>query len=287
MYNLVQTGHLSKKEKSGYARRYYKKCLNRIGKILKQDDFTEETVHQLRVEIKKIRALFILLHHIDRKFPTHKFYKPFETIFEMAGKTRAVQVEEKLLKEYIFNSSDLYLAQLQTLVLKKSDRLKKAASSDAIAKLDRGKKAIAPFLNKVTEKRVQHFLKTSGKKLNGLLKRKIFKEQDLHALRKHLKSFYFIAKIGYENMIIPEPWSKLLELLGEWHDEQVAIEHLRKAIYSSRFTQDEINRLYVVKREITDNRENLIDQIVSIYFLIECKEGSPVVPDYAVVNHIH
>jgi CHAD domain-containing protein len=142
------------------------------------------------------------------------------------------------------------------------------------------KNEIVPFLNKVTEKRAHHFLKTNARKLNEILERGIFKERDLHKIRKKLKSFYFIAKITNENMTIPEPWNKLLELLGKWHDEQVAVEHLRKATYSSRFSQDEVNRLYVVKREITDNRENLFDQIVATYFLIESKEGSLIVPDY-------
>ncbi len=288
MYNLVQTGHLPKKKRSGYAREYFKKRLERIDKILhrKEAEITKEDVHELRLEIKKLKALFTLLRHGKSNFPARKYYKPLKTIFEKAGEIRIIHVELELLKQYITDSSDRYLEHLQNLTHEKSEGLKIMINSDAIAKLRSNKKVFTPFLNKVTEKRVRHFLKTNAVKLNELLERGIYKDEDLHVIRKKLKSFYFIAKMTYKAMTIPEPWNKLLELLGKWHDDQVAIEHLRKAIYSSRYSQDEVNKLYKVKREITENRENLFDEIVATYFLIENKEGTISVPDNSMINQI-
>jgi hypothetical protein len=288
MYNLVQTGHLPKKKRSGYAREYLKKRLNRIDEILhrKEVAITTVDVHELRLEIKKLKSLFTLLRKGNGSFPARRYYKPFKTIFEKAGEIRIIHVEQELLKQYITDSSDRYLDQLQKLTHEKSERLRKMVNSDAIAKLRSNKKEITPFLNQVTEKRVRHFLKTNAGKLHQLLKRGIFKDEDLHVIRKKLKSFYFIAKMTYKTITIPEPWNKLLELLGKWHDDKVAIEHLRKAIYSSRYSQDEVNRLYMVKREITENRENLFDQIVGTYFLIENKEGTVSVPDNFMINQI-
>lgn len=288
MYNLVQIGHLSKKKRSGYAREYFKKRLKRIEEILHitQEEITKESVHELRLEIKKVKALFTLLRYSSSNFPANKYYRQFKTIFEKAGDIRTIQVEQELLKQYISDSSDRYLDQLQKLVREKSKALENIVTSDTVVKLKRTKKGIFSFLDKVSEKHVKQFLKKKSRKLVEITEGKIFKEQYLHILRKKLKGFYFMAKMKYPDMTIPEPWNKLLELLGKWHDEQVAIEHLRKAIYSSRFGQDEINRLYKVKREIMENRETLSDQIVATFFLIESKEGAIRVPDNSMINQI-
>lgn len=286
MYNLVQTGHLSKKKRSGYAREYFKKRLKRIGEILHltQEEITKERVHELRLEIKKVKALFTLLRYSNNNFPAHKYYRPFKAIFKKAGNIRTVQVEQEILKQYISDSSDCYLDELQKLTHEQIEALKRMVGSNIVARLKSNKKEITLFLNKVTENRIKLFLKTNARKINKILEEGILKERKLHGIRKKLKSFYFVARTAYPDMIVPDPWNKLMELLGKWHDNQVAIEHLWKAIYSCRFHQDEVTRLYSVKREITENRENLFDQIVATFYIIENKEGAIIVPDSSIIS---
>lgn len=288
MYNLAQTGHLSKKERSGYASDNFKKRLKRIEEILrlKQEEITKESIHELRLEIKKVKAVFTLLAYINNNFPLHRYYRPFKTVFEKAGDIRTVQIEQELLKNYISDPSDRYLDQLKKLVEEKSNALGKKVRSHTVVKLKSSKKGILSFLNKISENQLKQFLKKKSGKLVRMIERKIFEEQYLHLLRKKLKRFYFIARMLYPDVTIPEPWNRLMELLGKWHDEQIAIEHLRKAIYSSRFSQDEINRLHDIKRKITDNREDLFDQIVATYFLIESNDGRVNVPDNSLVSQI-
>jgi hypothetical protein len=79
--------------------------------------------------------------------------------------------------------------------------------------------------------------------------------------------------LAYPTGTVPEPWNRLLELLGEWHDDQAVIEHLRKAVYLSRFNQAEGNMLTKVKDEMIVHREDLLAKIVATFFSIQNKES--------------
>jgi CHAD domain-containing protein len=63
-----------------------------------KESFTTETIHDLRVEIKKLHALFELLEHCHDNFKMKRLFKPFRHLFRQTGKVREIQVEEELLK---------------------------------------------------------------------------------------------------------------------------------------------------------------------------------------------
>lgn len=270
MYNLVQTGHLSRKESTGFASKYYKKRLKKIEGILHlpSQEITHEGIHALRVELKKMRALFELLRYSDKDFRFPKFFGPFKLLFKEAGDIRGAQVEQELLKKRMPDTPSKYLDQLQRLEKKKRRAVEKITPG-TIAKIESQKSRITSHLDTVTENDVKSLLKKRAKQLSALMERSIFKEQDLHIIRKKLKGFYFIARTTYPNMSIPKPCNRLQTLFGTWHDNQVAIDHLRKAVFSSQFNQDEIKQLQKIKRELIENREKLFDQILSTYVLIE------------------
>ena len=274
MYNLVQTGH-SRRKQSKYAKKYFKKQVKVIHEILHSQplDLTQAKIHELRVEIKKTKALFTLIACANSRFRKRKYFKPFRKLFDISGDVRCVQVEQELLKKYLTDEQDKYLDHLRHEEIEKSKALEELIQSKMITKLKDKNRKILPFLDAVTEKDIKRFLKKDAKKLSSLTERKIFRERDLHVIRKRLKNFYFIAKSAYSHIVIPDPWNKLLELLGHWHDSQVSIEHLRKAIYVSSYNQSEIDRLYAVKQELIVDREKIFDQISSTYSLIQSKEN--------------
>ena len=274
MYNIVQTGHLSNKKRAECAMVYFRKRLKRIKKFheIMQKEITKEGVHELRIEIKKVKALLMFLRWGQHKFQAQKYYRPFKAIFKKAGDVRTLQIESEILQRYISDSSDSYLAVTHQQIFEKTEDLKKMFKSDILRKLRQHKREISYALKMITEKRMRRFLKLKVKKLERLLEDYIFKEQRLHIIRKNFKRFYFIVKMAYPKAALPEPWNRLLELLGEWHDNQVVIEHLRKAIYCSQFTQDEIDRLCAVRREMIEHRESLLLKIVRTYYFVQGKD---------------
>jgi len=271
MYNLVQTGHLSKEEKSGHSLKYYAKRMKAIKKIMAipAAEIAKEEIHTLRIEIKKIKALFDLIHCVHKNFELFAYFKPYEQVFRTAGEIRETQVELELLQKYLPDTPGKYLEQLRRRQEKKIKKIENLFLSGIADKLMRHKKDIVAYLDSVSEKEVMIILKRKAADLNKLMVRSIFKEQKLHTVRKKLKNFYNIVHTTYPNMKIPKPCDRLQDLFGRWHDSQVAIDHLRKALYSSLFTQDEISHLQKIRHELLGNRERLFDQIISTYVLIK------------------
>ncbi len=277
MYNLAQTGR-SKKKSLGYAKKYFKKRVKQIREILLNlpSDFSAEKIHGLRIEIKRIKALLLLASHTTKNFNARKYFKPFKLIFEKAGDIRSIQIERALLEKYIPGNDDIYIQTLQKLELEKRKEMDEWTDKKNVFK--GAQKGLGPILNSIDEKHVNRFLKKEAGKLATLMEMEIFCEQNLHEIRTRLKNFYFIAKTTYPDLLIPEPWNKFTDLLGIWHDDQMTIEHLRKAIFSSQFGQPEIDKLYEVKQELVNKREALVDQIASTYMLLKSKDNKITIP---------
>jgi CHAD domain-containing protein len=277
MYNLAQTGH-SKKQSLGYAKKYFKKRVKQVREILQNlsSDFSPEKIHMLRIEIKRIKALLLLASHTTKSFNARKYFKPFKSIFEKAGEIRSVQIERALLEKYIPDNNDIYVQKLQKRELEKRTEVNEWVDKKCFIKGT--KKGLGSILNSIDEKHVNRFLKKEAEKLAILMDMEIFCEKNLHEIRTRLKTFYFIAKTTYPDLVIPDPWNKFVELLGIWHDEQMTIEHLRKAIFSSQFDQPEIDKLYEVKQELVNKREALVDQIASTYMLLKSKDNAIIIP---------
>ena len=54
--------------------------------------YTPAHIHQLRLELKKIDALFELLNYCSKGFKMDKTFKPFKMIIDQAGKVRELQI---------------------------------------------------------------------------------------------------------------------------------------------------------------------------------------------------
>src|SRR5436190_20764312 len=65
-----------------------------------RDQYTPETFHKLRVEIKKLNALFDLIDFCSKDFKRKKTFRPYHKIFRQAGKVRELQIEETIVQNY-------------------------------------------------------------------------------------------------------------------------------------------------------------------------------------------
>src|SRR5882672_8068588 len=59
-----------------------------------------ETLHQIRIDIKKIKAVLKLTHDSRKKFRSHKYFLPFRSIFRKADAIRQSEVLASLLTKY-------------------------------------------------------------------------------------------------------------------------------------------------------------------------------------------
>ncbi len=229
--------------------------------------YTSATFHKLRVEIKKLDALFDLINYCSKNFRRDKYFKPFKLIFHQAGKVRELQLEETTLKRYTaVNSLKGYRINLRNQLLKEQDEFFIVTNRKLIEKLKTIYHQIVPFVNNVSNTKVNAYIKKRKGIIEKIIKRKHLQMQDpreLHELRKKLKKFNYNRKsLPVENKNKPLANKNVLPvLLGKWHDCQVIILHLQKVIEKGEINSKEIGQLQKIEQKISADRELQLKKI--------------------------
>ncbi|MFN8285471.1 MAG: CHAD domain-containing protein [Chitinophagales bacterium] len=219
----------------------------------------KEQIHQLRVAIKKIRAVLKLLGQLDRNFNYKATYKPYRQIFKSAAPIR----EEQLLQECLtkLNIEDrlrntetlkklngrfehkieLYAKQIEGKQLQLNDNV--AISS----------KAIAQYCNKIFKK--------SGKRW-----KRAKTDKDYHKIRKGLKeliySLQLLCKDNRKDVLQTKEMKqaeKLQNALGDWHDNIMLKAKLKtvKTLFLSAFSRELNGKIRQQKRAVKQSGKKL------------------------------
>jgi len=121
--------------------------------ILPSDALTPKVFHRMRVEMKRINALFALVAFHDPNFDRRKRFAPFRSLFKQMGKIRDLDVEAELLEQYgLGKREDPYGRFLQK---QKSRQLEKFIRQDRprlVQKLDQSAR-IGKILSAEVERR--------------------------------------------------------------------------------------------------------------------------------------
>ena len=229
-------------------KKYLKKRKSAITILLEkqQESFTPDTFHTLRLEIKKLNALFDLVQFCSKGFKQKKTFKPFKLIFSQAGKIRELQVEKALLDEY-FTSDFItqYRNDLEKILTEELNNFFLITNPSFAEKLPKKYIKINSVLAKTNKKMANRYMSKKRAEIEKLLHKKALKNKQIHTLRKRLKEYQFNQKsLNYakKNKLLPKK-NALPELLGEWQDYQTVIQHLKKAIDSGEISPKESNQL--------------------------------------------
>ena len=247
-------------------KKYLKKRKSAITILLEkqQESFTPDTFHTLRLELKKLNALFDLAHFCSKGFKQKKTFKPFKVIFSQAGKIRELQVEKALLEEHF--SSDFvtqYRNDLKNILMEEFNNFFLITTPSFAEKLQKKHLKINVALRKVNKKKANLYMEKKRTEIEKLLHKKGLKNKQMHALRKSLKEYQYNQKsLNYiEKNNLPLKKNELPELLGEWHDYQKVIQHLKKARDSGETNPKESNQLEDVITTFTYKNQLLFNKI--------------------------
>lgn len=250
--------------------KYLKKQKNAINLILKkrQQHFTADTFHKLRVEIKKLDALFHLINCCSKGFNSNKTFKPFKLIFKQAGKVRELQIEESILKKHFsFVPLKEYRSHLKKLRIKEQECFFSITTKTFLKTLNKKYHIILPLLKKSSKKKVAVYMDKKNAEIDKILHQKTLKAKKAHALRKSLKEYQYNQKsLNLEPLNNSIPNKNLLpDLLGKWHDYQVIITHLKKVARSGEINPKESGQLKNIRTALIHKREILFHKINQVY----------------------
>ena len=249
-------------------RKYLDSRVSSIKKILELEPvfFTNESFHDLRVEIKKVNALFEMLSFCKNKFKRKKVFMPFKSIFRKAGLVRELQVEEMLWNT--LRIPDLNENYFKILKRRESLMRKKFHSfinDKLIISLDERSKEADFYLKEMSNIDIDNYFKDIEQKIQSILPGKTIHADTLHKLRKELKKYYYNRKI----FRFQTPQQKSLlgeidafqELLGKWHDFVITENHLIKISQLNNLNSEEINHIQNILLKLRKQSQLLMKKI--------------------------
>lgn len=244
--------------------RYYKKRAKNINRLLSisPDEYSRETYHQLRVEIKKLSALLDLVKFCDKNFDQKKYFKPFEKIFRQSGKVREFQLEESMLKKYGQYSIENYLYKVKKDIKKAKNDFSFIINKKRVIKINRYFKKMVLFIKGIHKNEVNNFLENKRKEINDLIRQRPLKPLQMHELRKKLKvDFYNWESLGQTCKDELKKGNDFQEVLGKWHDGRTVNNYLESAIIKEKTNSEELNQLLLMDKDITFTNLQLLAEI--------------------------
>jgi CHAD domain-containing protein len=183
-----------------------------------------DTLHKIRVNVKKIKAIILLLHFFDPKFKFKKNFLLFRSIFRKAGEIRDPEVMARLFLKYNITGMEEVPANTKVLV---SDFIKSIPGYKAAVNKKESK--FRSSINRIKKDQLVAYLKRNRKKIKSGLHPKVVLPT-IHKTRKQIKEVIYLSEsIGNarkEKTI--NFYRKVEEEIGALHDLQTLVSVLSR-----------------------------------------------------------
>ena len=195
-----------------------------------------EAIHQLRVSLKKINAIFRLLSLVSPEtFNAKSTFKPLKKLFDRLGKVRDLQIAQQVIAHYDLERT-AYSANLETFINK---RLLLAQNQLIVcSKKHTGVNHFEQVINAVQKLRPigkarwlsgsSQYVLNQGQLIEALVRSR--KRDKWHKIRIAVKRIRFVIDwaLSLDSDYIPSDQYKKIrilgELLGDWHDRVIVLE---------------------------------------------------------------
>jgi CHAD domain-containing protein len=208
---------------STYLRRRFKKIDSSLEDFRQNQNM--EALHAFRVEVKKLKAICLLLNDTFENFSMKHHFAIHKKLFRRAGSIRDLDTIGKLAREYKTNIPSSYADP--SSCKKKIKKLKKQSRnySGTLHKREKDLVKIAKYLKR---KQIRHYVHELSRAISRLFQQRNA-DSNLHVIRKMAKQVMYLSDLIKK---FPETslayYTKLQEETGHWHDKQVLMDALNK-----------------------------------------------------------
>ena len=251
----------------------------------------EEAIHDLRVSIKKIRALFLFLKEagiadIKSDYP---YLRNLKEIFKKAGRLREIHIHKNLYEAYRERAGQDF-PELEEHLRAMEEESRKAYHEympgiqfrkfyRAANSLQKEIQGIPP---KKLNKKLYAFIRVRVEECHQYMFEEHY-ERHLHQIRKYLKHIRFIIgqQIGdvhkvFEDELSFDDTKKVEDILGEWHDRDEfrrLLEEFRENLPEGSTSKDTTSRLEAylaaVNKDIGEDVKRLRPELVHLFALMK------------------
>jgi CHAD domain-containing protein len=192
------------------------------------DRITDDDIHNLRLAIKKIKAVFTLVNAIVPSFKLHKMLLPFEALFDHAASIREARLQYTMLPQLPAGPvTRSYRAHVNREAVRGKKVLLAFCNDQAWEALKTTAKKAGKKIRQASTRKANDYLKQHKRKLVKRFRKHPVGENDLHDTRKSIKEMRY-----YENMLKNKSSNiftdSFQELIGRWHDKLVLLNGLQR-----------------------------------------------------------
>lgn len=236
--------------------------------------FDVEAIHELRVEIKRLRAFLDLIEFVNPNFQAQKNYKKIRKLFRAAGPVRDVHVQQELARTWS-KKLTLDLSEYYNFLKQKEMALRPefaAAGAKFIFNIFEDNEVLlraylqylpADFVEGKTQRQLDGLLQ----KLFELKKLDDSSQQNFHQIRIGLKAARYTLEVlqicfQKENLNALNNQLRLMhQALGKWHDEEVGLQSLDAFLQGQSGAQFFSNESYqLFTQNLRDDKSRLLDE---------------------------
>ena len=203
--------------------------------------YDPDGTHDLRVEIKRLRAFFKLIEWITPTFIAKKNIRNIRKLFKSAAELRDIHVQQMLTREWAEDLgvflSEYYNTLKQKELPAQEQFMTFARRFDLPKEVLKNKKrllqSLEPLSDEYASSKIQARIDYSLRQIIEYDGEKGHQEEDLHQIRILTKETRYIAEIaqdcfpelGYDDEFIGQ-LRGIHQALGNWHDTEIALEHV-------------------------------------------------------------
>jgi CHAD domain-containing protein len=183
----------------------------------------DETLHDLRVELKRVRFIKNVLSQFLEDSQINKAYKPFRKLFEKLGKIRGQHVNMYKLKTALTNTSEASAQKHFEIRKQKLEEKFRKSINKSTDDLHTDINALNAFALRIKSWNNDDFVHSLKKQVRKKVNKRTSKK-NLHGARHLLKAVMYSAELSPElagkissvfNMSIV---NDLEDAIGDWHD---------------------------------------------------------------------
>lgn len=226
----------------------------------------EDAIHQLRVSLKKINAVFQLVAFVaPQSFKAKLAFGPLKEIFKLSGAVRDLQIAHQVLYQYQTAEKENIQKSLNDELVLAISQLVEWKKRNSSGKLFVPAGTSTQHLKSISKalwiKGIVGYIDHMFQKIEFLMSSK--RKDKWHQVRILLKRVRFVidwALSMKKDFISPEEYKRvrlLGDLLGDWHDRVITGEKIRLLATESTYAQEKKYDKEFLKKLSSDQRSLL------------------------------
>ncbi len=266
---------------------YFSKQRNFFETRLKEarETMDMESIHQLRLSVKRMRALYSFFWFIEEEKTAKKELRKLKVIYQPAGMVRDLQVQQYLLDVYekrlnikygLFRS---YLEEKEAIA---SMELSRSIAGFDTAVFQELAEKTSEILSRYSEQQLvlkaETIFEQHMERIRQLNKLNTDKNKNLHEIRKILKKVRYLLNIfsveADRIAMLRVSYERLKEIektLGNWHDQVNAEHYLKQFLAEVKpIAKGEVMR-YKIYRKSIRRYKLLLQKRIELAFKYELK----------------